>query len=63
SGQAGQELVLDFEGTPATAHVIVRDADSLVLEQDVTLDYQLQRPYGEDCSGPLRAGARIELPQ
>jgi hypothetical protein len=62
-GQAGQELVLGFEGTPDRVRVVVRDAVRIVLEQDVALSYQLVRPYGEDCNGPLRAAARIELPQ
>lgn len=61
-GTAGQELVLDFQGTPATVHLIVRDADRLVLEQDLTLTYDQLRPDGDDCPGPRRAGARIELP-
>jgi hypothetical protein len=62
-GRAGQELVLDFEGTPSIVHVTVSDAGRPVLEQDVTLSYQIVRPYGDECPGPLRAAARIELPQ
>jgi hypothetical protein len=62
-GQAGQELVLDFEGTPTSVHVTVSDAGAPVLEQDVALSYQNVRPYGDECPGPLRAAARIELPQ
>ncbi|MET0284906.1 MAG: hypothetical protein ABW352_10560 [Polyangiales bacterium] len=62
-GQAGAELVLGFEGTPNTVHVVVRDATRILLEQDVTLDYQIVRPAGEECNGPQRAAARVELPQ
>jgi hypothetical protein len=61
--QAGQELVLDLEGTPTTVHVTVTEAERPVLEQDVALNYQLVRPYGDECPGPRRAAARIELPQ
>jgi hypothetical protein len=63
SGRAGQELVLNFEGTPPLVTVVVRDGEREVLRQDVALSYQIVRPYGEDCIGPQRAAARIELPQ
>lgn len=63
SGQAGQQLVLGFEGTPTSAHVIVSDMGRLVLEQDVALSYQILRPAGDDCPGPKRAFVGIELPQ
>lgn len=61
-GQAGKELVLAFEGTPTSAHLIVRDNGVLRLEQDVALSYQ-DYPSGPACDGPRRANARIQLPE
>ncbi len=63
SGQAGQELELNFEGTPASVHVNVRNGTETLLDQEVPLGFQIVRPDGPDCPGPLRASARLELPQ
>jgi hypothetical protein len=61
SGSLGQAMVLRFEGTPATAHVVVREDGAIVKELDQPIRYQTSHPEGPHCSGVESGAARIEL--
>jgi hypothetical protein len=60
-GRAGKALVLTFDGTPTTAHLVVRDKDMLVVERDLRLDYETSYRFGEHCQGSTTADVRVDL--
>lgn len=61
-GQAGQALLLTFEGTPGSVHLIISDNGTKVLEQDLTVPYQKLHHYGEDCDSQTLGAIRVKLP-
>jgi hypothetical protein len=62
TAQAGQELVLRFEGTPESASVTVRAGSNVVLQQQVSLSYDIDEPNGAGCGDRKSATARLSLP-
>ncbi|HEY6879868.1 MAG TPA: hypothetical protein VI299_17690 [Polyangiales bacterium] len=61
SGQVGQAIRLTFEGTPASAHVVIKDGSTTLHDSEVSIAYEAAYPYGRQCGLLNRGAALIEL--
>lgn len=59
SGQAGQALLLGFEGTPRSVHLVVSDGDAKLLDGDLDIAYQ---ELPRECDTQTRGAVRVRLP-